>query len=137
MTRSRTTLTYLDAGVLIVGVRGTPDDKLRAHALISSPALTFVASGYLMLEVLPKAVYFKHKTERKFYEDYFDMVSVWSRPSTDDAYVTACKYGLAAVDALHLQSALDAGADVMITTEKSTKPLYRARGIRVIDFSTL
>ncbi len=137
MTKSNLTLTFLDAGVLFVGRRGSPAQARTVAALISDPARIFVASNYLVMEVLPKAVYFKHQVEQKFYKEFFDAVSVWQEPATTDAYQTACRYGLAALDALHLQAALDAGADELITTERGTKPLYRARGLSVVDFSTL
>lgn len=67
---SKPILTYLDAGVFILGVRGTPDEKLRVNALITDPRRALVGSDYLVLEVLPKPVYFNRRAERKFYEDY-------------------------------------------------------------------
>ncbi len=137
MAKTNSTLTYLDAGVLIAVTRGTAMNAARALSIISDPARAFVASSYLRLEVLPKAVYFKQSSERAFYESFFNAVTVWKEPTTADAYATACRYGMAALDALHLQSALDAGAPEIITTEKPTKPIYRAQQISVINFFTL
>jgi hypothetical protein len=126
----------LDAGVLLAGWRGSPDAARRYHALVNDPGRSFVFSDYLLLEVLPKAVYFGHTPERHFYEHYFNHAAR-QQPSTTDAYATASRYGLAAIDALHLQAALDAGAAEFVTTERPTKPLHRARGIRITDFSAL
>lgn len=102
MTSRRATRTYLDAGVLLTAHRSTLAERERGYNLITDSARVFIASNFLVLEVLPKAVYFKQKNERKFYEDFFNLVSVWQEPATSDAYVMASRYGLAALDALHL-----------------------------------
>lgn len=49
------------------------------------------------------------------------------------AHEVAGQYGLAAMDALHVASALSAKAEEIITTEKSTKPMHRVSGIRVVS----
>lgn len=43
------------------------------------------------------------------------------------------KFGLGALDALHIAAAISAGVDEFITTEKPGKPLHRVKGIRVIS----
>jgi hypothetical protein len=45
----------------------------------------------------------------------------------------ACSLGLAALDALHLASALASNADEIVTTERSTKPIHRTQLIRVLS----
>lgn len=96
----------------------------------------FVSSQFVRLEVLPKAIYHQQQDKAEFYETFFDAVSDWATDLdqvTQDAYQLACTYGLAAVDALHVASALLLKADELITTEKSTKPMHRVMGIQIIS----
>jgi predicted nucleic acid-binding protein len=44
----------------------------------------------------------------------------------------AAKLGLNAVDAVHLEAAITAGAQEFYTTEKPTKPLFRETALKVI-----
>ncbi len=50
-----------------------------------------------------------------------------------DANNIACKYGLAAMDALHIAAALSVDAEEFVTTEKPTKPMFRVTSIQVIS----
>jgi predicted nucleic acid-binding protein len=50
-----------------------------------------------------------------------------------NAYQLAIRYGLSAIDALHIAVALQGVADEFITTEKPTKPLHRVPGIKIIS----
>ncbi len=47
------------------------------------------------------------------------------------AFRRAGRLGLAALDALHLEAAIAAGAQEFITTERDTKPLFREKQISV------
>ena len=51
------TRTFLDAGVLIAAVRGQEEEAARALAILEAPERTFIASDFLKMEVLPKAIY--------------------------------------------------------------------------------
>ncbi len=126
--------TYLDAGVLLAANSGEPSARLRALTILNDANREFAASVFLALEVMPKAVYFKNIKEREFYEEYFNRATLQVKSSAklvDKAYSGACALGLQAMDALHLASALAAGAVEFITTEKPTKPIYRTEDIRV------
>lgn len=46
-----------------------------------------------------------------------------------NAQHVAEQYGIAAMDAIHVAHALEAGVDEFVTSEKPTKPLFRAKGI--------
>lgn len=48
------------------------------------------------------------------------------------AYREAAAWGMAAMDALHVAAAMQVGADELVTTERPTKPIHRARGVRVV-----
>lgn len=128
--------TYLDAGVLIAAARGKAPIAIRALEILDDPNRQFVSSIFLKLELLPKTIYFKNSAETEFYEAVLDSVSYWAN-STDSiveqAYREACAFGLAALDALHVAAAVSAGADELVTTEKSNKPIHRTRSIKVIS----
>jgi predicted nucleic acid-binding protein len=127
------TRTFLDAGVLIAAIRGTPEIADRAMALINDPERLFVSSVFVQLEVLPKAVYYRHTAEAAFYRAYFAvaaMVSV-SEYLIAQAAEEAERIGLAAMDALHIAAARRGDAAEFITVERPGKPLFRVEGLRV------
>ena len=66
--------TFLDASVLITAARGTGADANSALELLKDPNREFVASPFLKLEVLPKAIFNQRTLEVEFYEAYFDAV---------------------------------------------------------------
>jgi predicted nucleic acid-binding protein len=121
-------LTFLDASVLINAVRGAdPARKMRALSVLGDPAREFVASRYLVLEVLPMPICYKLKIEVAFYERYFAGVTTWVDPASllTPAYDLACKHALGALDALHLAAAITVKAE-FISAERPTKPIYLA-----------
>ncbi|MGI8654579.1 MAG: PIN domain-containing protein [Pyrinomonadaceae bacterium] len=127
-------LTYLDTGVLLAVMRGEPGTGLRAYNLLNGPRREFIASDALALELLPNAVYFKNQSEQQFCESFLNNAAhriEASKQLFDEALQHAKTYGLAAMDALHLASALAAGASEIITTEKATKPIHRVAAIKV------
>jgi predicted nucleic acid-binding protein len=126
--------TFLDAGVLIAGIRGDPATVERVLEILNDPERAFAASDFVRLEVLPKALYFRQQAEAAFYEAYFatvvEMVEV-SPALVAQAYDEAQRAGLAGMDALHVAAAKDAGVTEFITVEKPTKPLFRVTGLTV------
>jgi predicted nucleic acid-binding protein len=122
------TLTFIDAGVLIAAMRGGVMQQ-QALAVLTDPSRTFASSLFVMLEVLPKPVYYKHTNEAAFYQAFFsNAVTVWA--TCDEALVQAT--GLAALDALHVAAARRVGAEELVTSEGPTKPLQRARDLNVV-----
>ena len=65
------TRTFLDAGILIAAIRGPPEIADRAMELLNDQERLFVSSDFVQLELLPKAVYFRHTAEASFYQAYF------------------------------------------------------------------
>jgi predicted nucleic acid-binding protein len=128
------TRTFLDAGVLIAAIRGTPEIADRAMELINDPERLFVSSEFVQLEVLPKAVYYRQVAEAAFYRAYFaavtDMVPV-SPALVSQASQQAERAGLAAMDALHVAAAKAGGAAEFITVERPGKPVFRVEGLSV------
>jgi predicted nucleic acid-binding protein len=128
------TLTYVDAGVLIVAARGGEARSERALALILDSERTFAASTFLKLEVIPQTAFHRQAIEVAFYERYFESVSVWANERTlpDAALREASMYGLQAMDALHVVAASEARAVELVTLERPGRSIYRARAVRVV-----
>lgn len=129
------TRTYVDAGVLIAVRRGEFAAGRRAIALLESPDRTFVASEFLRLEVLPKAIYHRNDSEREYFEAFFARVVRWAGPVDqilEMAGREAARYGLNAIDALHVAAAMFLGAEELVTTEVSRKPIHRVTSLRVM-----
>ena len=128
--------TYVDAGVLITAARGVAPIALKAIEILDDPNREFASSVFLQLEILPKAVYYKNEAEAEFYHAYFKAVVHWA-DSIDtiarEAFREACDTGLAAMDALHVASAISIGAEELVTTERAQKPIHRTRLIKVVS----
>jgi hypothetical protein len=128
--------TYLDANTLIAAFRGDHPAADNALALLADPDRTFIASAYLRLETLRKPLFYRRKNEIAFMETYFSGVSLWV--PTDDALVTwaldlASQLDIGAIDALHAAAALRGEAEVFVTVERPTKPLFRVPGLNTIS----
>ncbi len=135
MTENKT-LTYVDASVLIAAARGRDDIYKRAMEILDDPHREFTASEFLRLEVLPKPLFNKLNDEAEFYTAYFETVEKWASDFQDivkDAYNYAARYGLSALDALHVASALTVGADEFVTGEKPTKPINSVSALKIIS----
>jgi predicted nucleic acid-binding protein len=124
-------VTYIDSSVLIyAGSKATSENfarKMRALQVINDSNRKFVASDFLKLEVLPIARFFAKSRELQYYETFFDGVSDWAGTETlvKPALELASKFGLGALDALHLCAAEHFGAE-FVFAERPTKPIYRA-----------
>jgi predicted nucleic acid-binding protein len=128
--------TFIDAGVLLAAYRGPIPLLLKANQILDDPDREFVSSPFLNLEILPKAKYFKNKNEIDFYNVFFDSVIEVINDLeviVRNAQLHAETYGLAAIDALHVSAALIAKVDDFVTTEKSSKPMFRVTGLNVIS----
>ena len=131
--------TYIDSGVLISVVRG--DAKIAATALsfLYDPLREYVSSDYVKVEVLPKSIFHNHDDERRFYEDFFRSTKIYV-PNSNDllsfAIEQGAKTGISGIDAIHVACAIIAQATELITSEKVTKPIHRANGIKVISINS-
>ena len=98
------TITFIDSGVLVTASRGLEDLSDKAISILASTDWEFASSAFIKLEVLPKAIYYRQTDEVEFYQTFFDAVTYWANDTEQviqDGYDIACKYGLAAMDALH------------------------------------
>jgi predicted nucleic acid-binding protein len=128
------TLTFVDAGVLIAAARGIGWVAVRANQVLDDSRRSFASSPFLRLEVLPKAAFHKRIDEVSFYDSFFATVERWAEPDSAlaaSAQSLASRFGLSALDALHVAAALSVGADELLTTEKPQKPIHRVTVIPV------
>ncbi|MBW4442097.1 MAG: PIN domain-containing protein [Plectolyngbya sp. WJT66-NPBG17] len=128
--------TYLDSGVLFSAARETDAFSEKALEVLEDENRNFASSLFVRLEVLPKAICYRRANEAQFYQEYFEAVQYWANDVAtliEDGYQIACKHGLSVIDALHVAAALAVGADELVTTERSTKPMHHVRKIRVVS----
>jgi predicted nucleic acid-binding protein len=129
-------LTYVDASVLIAAVRGQSDLAPRALGVLDDPERAFASSVFLQLEVLPQARFHKRAAEIAFYERFFSAVTAWA---TDlpaivaTALAEASTHGIEAFDALHVGAACSVGAQQLVTVEKPSRTIHRARAVAVVS----
>lgn len=130
------TKTYIDANTLIVAFRGDHPASDAALGLLGEPERIFVSSAYVRLETLRKPLFYRREDEIAFMESYFSVVSLWV-PTGDElverALRLAAQLDLGAMDALHAAAALEAGADLFVTMERPTKPLFRVPGLNALS----
>ncbi|MGF1541110.1 MAG: type II toxin-antitoxin system VapC family toxin [Pleurocapsa sp.] len=129
------TITFIDSGVLVTAARGVEELSEKAIAILESADRKFASSQFIKLEILPKAFYHRQNNEVEFYEIFFEAVTYWANDLEQilqSSYDLACRYGLAAMDALHIAAAISLGAEEFITTEKSTKPMYRVSELKIV-----
>lgn len=96
----------------------------------------FLTSDAVKLELLPKPTFERHQTEIQFYNEHFKTAAPsepFSAALWEEAFALAKKHGLAAMDSLHLASAIRQGAKEFITTELPGKPIFRVHGIKVLS----
>lgn len=128
--------TFIDAGVLIYAARSEGDIAEKALQILEDENREFASSIFLKLEVLPKAIYNQKSSEVKFYETFFDAVAYWANDINgiiEIAYEQSSKFGVGAMDALHIAAALSVGATEFITNEKLEKSIHRTQSIKVIS----
>jgi predicted nucleic acid-binding protein len=134
------TLTFLDTGVLLIAYKTGAPHSDTALRLFENPARQLELSPLVRLETIPQAAYHKQREEIEFYEACFRCVSIWidiEPKLIREAERFASRYGLHAMDSLHVAAAVQAGAQEFITTERNTKPLYRVTELRVVRLDSL
>lgn len=129
---------FIDSGVLIAAARGNTNLSFPTLRILTDGNREFASSAFVQLETLPKAIYHQQQDEADFYQSFFSGVTLWATQLdqiVQEGDRIASTYGLAAIDALHIAAALSVEADELITTEKTTKPMYRVTEIRVISIA--
>jgi|YNPMSStandDraft_1061717.scaffolds.fasta_scaffold04865_4 hypothetical protein len=124
---------YLDSGVLIAAFRGEGSLGLSAIKILDDIRMQPVLSDAVWLETMPKPLYENNREEIEFYNkilEYSEFIKI-NEQAILSAKDIAPKYGLSAMDALHIALAMESGADEIVTTEKPTKPLLRVKEMKV------
>lgn len=125
--------TYLDSGVLLAAFAAQGDVGAKALEVLDDPDRQLVVSDAVKLELLPKPIYEKRKDEVEFYHAVFEQAEClsWRLDTLKNSQGVAEQHGIAAMDAIHVVTALDAGVDEFVTVEKSTKPMFRVTELRM------
>lgn len=131
--------TFLDSGVLLSAWKRGEFHE-RARSVMDDPTREFLTSDTVKLELLPKPLFERRRAEVEFYNDHFNVAETsesFSAELGDSASALAKKYGLAAMDALHLASAIRQEANEFITSELPGKPMFRLKELKVISLHSL
>ena len=134
--------TFLDANIVITAFGGLPPQRLAAIAVLQDAGRTLLVSDYLRLELVARPAYRSRlansreaalaKAELQFMLEFFagPVEEIPASPViTRIAIDIACRYGLGAMDALHIGTAISAGADEFFTSDNK---LRRVREINVM-----
>ena len=104
--------------------------------ILSDSQREFVCSPFIRLELIPKAAYHRNQNELKFYNEYFtNQIAEWVDDLSllyDEGLKIGSRFGLKALDSLHIAAALIANCDEFITSEKPTSPLSRVINLAVL-----
>ncbi|GAB6057415.1 type II toxin-antitoxin system VapC family toxin [Desulfonatronum parangueonense] len=127
--------TYVDANLLIAAWRGKDEIAAKALGILDDPFRLLIVSEALWLEVMPKPIFQEEYREKAFYEAIFAHADLcpWKTNVLKSAQDLAQRYGLAAMDAIHIATAIDAGADEFISGEKPTKPMFKIKEMKTIS----
>lgn len=133
--------TFVDSGILIAASRAEQAVSEPALRLLEDPRRRMLTSVFVRLEVYPKTAYHSLPLQRAFLNEFFMDPSVeWASDLNglvNLAISESERYGLAAMDGLHVAAALLLGAEQFVTTEKPGKPIYRVDGLSVLHLSAL
>jgi len=118
---------------------GNSPRSIEAKSIVADESRDFLTSDAVKLELLPKPTFEKRRTELEYYNDHFKGIASepLSKELGGEALALAKQYGLAAMDALHLASAIRQGADEFITSELPGKPMFRVKELKVISLHSL
>ncbi len=127
--------TYLDANILIAAWQAAEPIGSRAMTILDDPQRQLVVSDAVWLEVMPKPIYHKQNLEVDFYQAIFDVAEVvpWRIDTLHLARDLAQRHGIAAMDAIHVATAIAANADEFISAERPEKPLFRLPELPMIS----
>jgi predicted nucleic acid-binding protein len=120
--------TYPDANLIINAFVSDVAMRQQVLDIIDDPERVFIVSDYLRLELIPKMRYQKQTQQLEYTLEIFRS-AVTFIPSSGiivaHAEELGEKYGLNAMDALHVACAIAGNADELVTFEKPTKPFFR------------
>jgi hypothetical protein len=120
---------------LIAAFKGEQDIRECAQAILSEPNIEYWYSPLLRLEVILQPSHYGYALELEFYKEYFSHANCYG--DLDRIFTIAepeaIKHGIPVIDALHVAAANLARCKVLVTTEKSTKPMFRTKLTKVVS----
>jgi predicted nucleic acid-binding protein len=131
--------TFVDSGVLLTAWKREhlADEALQ---LLADESREFFSSQMVWLELLTKPGFEKQTQEVIFYESFFASAVAVEPLSAElgrEAEKLGTRYGLSGPDALQIAAAIRHGVREFYTTEKSTKPMFRVKELKVISLHSL
>ncbi len=127
---------FLDANVLLYAFKGKEPLAGKCAEILKMRGIVFLSSEFLKLALLPIPQAFNREKEQHFLETFFretQDVAIDVERIVDKAHALASKYGLGAMDALHISAAVLGNAKKFYTMEKPTKPLCQVTEVKVIS----
>lgn len=127
---------FIDSCVLILASKAQEDDiSLRAIQELDREGVQYLYSPMIELETLPKPTVNGYADQVAFLRAFFDNAERVECPLEAQALALeqACNspVALSALDALHVACAISANASELVTAEKPTAALPKAKGIEV------
>jgi predicted nucleic acid-binding protein len=123
--------------VIINALREDKERVERARAVLKDPARDLIVGDYVKLETLPKMIYNKRTDQATYTQALFDHAEyvISTGSIVTHAEILAEAYGLSALDALHVASAIAGHADELVTFEKPEKPFFRipSEQVRIVS----
>jgi predicted nucleic acid-binding protein len=129
-------LTYLDSNCLIAVADAEPQRAGKVFALLRDRQRSFIYSPYTTLETLSLAIHYQKPAREQFFRRYLNHCAFISDNLTEilnEAHRQAEKYGIVGIDACHIAAAIVGSADEFYTFEKATKPMFRAKELKVFS----
>jgi hypothetical protein len=119
--------------VLITAFKGESALRECALAVLSEPNQEFWYSPLVKMEVILQPTYHKETLEVRFYEEYFKYAQCWGNLDRmfEIGSRESMRHGIPIIDALHVAAASLARCKLLITSEKTTKPIFRTRLVKV------
>lgn len=95
--------------------------------ILSEPNIEFWYSPLLKLETILLPSHYRNKSELAFYDEYFKHAQCYGDLDRifEIGQPEAIKHGIPVIDALHVAAANLARCRILITTEKTTRPIFR------------
>ncbi len=89
----------------------------------------------LWLGIMPKALYHRQWQEAEFYKAVFAGAEQvrWTLDVLASAHDLAPRYGLGAMDAIHVATVITAQVDELVSGEKPGKPMLQVEEINTIS----
>jgi hypothetical protein len=124
---------------LINAFRGEPTLREKCLQIIGNPARVFHYSPFLELEVTIQATHHHQTLEMEFYREYFANATCYGDLNRlfEIAREEVSRHGIPILDAMHIACANLTRCEVLVTTEKRTKPIFRTQLTRVVTASSL